>query len=386
MVNLTTKRVFNYCLVGILAGALSACSYLPERKTDVPTVTKRFQKALDVILVKDGLPGATAAFILPDGTVVGVASGLSDTAKNIAMRKDAQQPIGSVEESFDAVVALSLQQEGTINLDDRVYQIFDTEDRDAWLLEIPNAKRLTLRHLLSHSSGLVDKTSDSEVLTSVESAWTEGEIRFAVDADSAYPPGKGFMSSTADYRFAAMVIEQVTDEKFHSLLEKHVLEPNELTRTESLLHAKPENISPGYRKDSESGDVVTVNSQEMLNKERSTARHDGGLLSNPQDLVRWAQLLYEEDALEGAYLEDLLASGYRGENRSEEFGLGVYVHSTTAGEAYGHYSTVPGYETSLIYFPKYKVGVCIQVNRDYENDLRKYVESLAQVVLNAIPR
>ena len=108
------------------------------------------------------------------------------------------------------------------------------------------------------------------------------------------------------------------------------------------------------------------------------------LYSNPKDLLRWAKLLFEENALDEPYMESLFASGYRGSDRDSEFGLGVYIYETTAGEAYGYSGTTTGHETAIIYFPRYRVGVCIQVNRDHDNDIRRYVEKLAQVVLNAI--
>ncbi|MFP6597892.1 MAG: serine hydrolase domain-containing protein [Candidatus Hydrogenedentota bacterium] len=323
-------------------------------------MTKQFEKALDKLRREDDFAGATAAFVLPDGTVVGVATGFSDSEGKVELNKDAVQPVGTVEESFLSLVALSLEQEGVIDLDERVYHYFDSEGADAWVLELPNAKELTLRHLLTHASGLVDGPQESEVVlevldgarTIVRSDWAAGEIAFAVDGESGFAPGQGFGVSDTDYRFGAMVLEQVSGERYEDLLTARVLDAFDFARTETA--------------------------------------GTGGLLSNPQDLVRWAQLLYEENALEGSYMEDLFASGYRGKDRDSEFGLGVYIHDTTAGEAYGHAGSVAGHETNLIYFPKYGVGVCVQVtggNGDdvREVDLRKYEETLAQIVLNGIP-
>jgi hypothetical protein len=94
--------------------------------------------------------------------------------------------------------------------------------------------------------------------------------------------------------------------------------------------------------------------------------------------------LYEEDALGGTYIEELLESGYRGKDRDITYGLGVYIYESSVGEAYGHDGGFPGYNTHVLYFPRYKIAVCIQVNRSYNNDLDSFIEKLAQVVINEI--
>jgi D-alanyl-D-alanine carboxypeptidase len=189
---------------------------------------------------------------------------------------------------------------------------------------------------------------------------------------SSFRPGTGFVLSNMGYRVAGIVIERLTDRGLVDLLNEKVLAPAELTRTAYKPTDKPDGIATGYLKD---------NLLSMPVDEWSGA----SLVSNPQDLVLWAKRLYEEDLFEGPYLEDLLASGYRGSNRDSEYGLGVYIYETTAGEAYGHIGTYPGFATNLIYFPRHEIAVCIQVNRSEDTDTHVYVQELAQVILSSLP-
>ena len=98
-----SSRIYRAMVLGVagmLVLSLASCRFLPGQGTDVPSVTKRFQKVLDRHRKDDKFPGATAAFILPDGQVVGVATGYSDREARRAMGADSLQPVGDVGESF----------------------------------------------------------------------------------------------------------------------------------------------------------------------------------------------------------------------------------------------------------------------------------------------
>jgi D-alanyl-D-alanine carboxypeptidase len=386
-------RLCAITFAGFAALGLSACTLLPGWASDPESISKRFKSQLESLRTSEGFPGATAAFILPDDTTRSVAVGLADLENEVPMTADMLQPIGRGEESFVSAIALSLEIEDTIDLDERVYTYFDTEHHDAWILELPNAKRLTLRHLLTHSSGLVDKSSEDEVRLSaktdespiIESNWKAGDLQFAVGSESEFEPGRGFNPVEANYRFAKMVLEQTTKLTYTQLLQDRILDTRQLNDTTPLSRSNSLNLPSGYHNtEGDATGAATIHAEAKLQRVLPEPSANDPLYSNPKDLLRWAKLLFEENALDEPYMESLFASGYRGSDRDSEFGLGVYIYETTAGEAYGYSGTTTGHETAIIYFPRYRVGVCIQVNRDHDNDIRRYVEKLAQVVLNAI--
>jgi D-alanyl-D-alanine carboxypeptidase len=115
----------------------------------------------------------------------------------------------------------------------------------------------------------------------------------------------------------------------------------------------------------------------------------GGLVNNPQDLVRWAKLLYEEKALDKPYLDELLNSGFRGESAERIYGLGVAIRKSEFGPAYGHGGWYPGYMTIMSYYADHKIAIAIQVNTDFRMisgkneglDLRPFEKKLMEVLL-----
>ena len=89
----------------------------------VASLTERFQAELDRLhqeaqATEEVFPGATAAFILPDGQMVGVATGYSDIEADVPMTPDLRMPSGSIGKTYVAAVALSMALDGTIGRGD----------------------------------------------------------------------------------------------------------------------------------------------------------------------------------------------------------------------------------------------------------------------------
>ena len=92
----------------------------------------------------------------------------------------------------------------------------------------------------------------------------------------------------------------------------------------------------------------------------------GGLVSNSLDLVVWAKALFEGKAMDGPYLDDLL----RGEPISSDapnvrFGAGVAIRDEgPIGAWYSHSGWIPGYVSSMRYYPDYRAAIAFQINTD----------------------
>ena len=381
----------------MFAATLSGCGFF-SRSDQVNTVQLRkdFQALLDTMLEEHGFTGAVAAYTLPDGEITVVASGHTDLEHKIPMPPDARMLTGTMGKSFTAAVALCLVHDGELDLDRRIYTYLDTTGEDAWLLRLPNARRLTMRHLLTHSSGLIDYIDDPSFLESSvrhreESGpdwqFPPGELlEFAMDRDALFDQGRGFHYSDTNYILAGLVLEKISGKLYYDILQDRILTPLNLNATSPADHRKLDGLVPGYLTEGNPFFLPTeILDDGALIINPASEWTGGGLISNPGDLVKWAKNLYEEDALPGTYLEDLFESGYRGKDRESTYGLGVYIYSTTVGEAFGHSGSSPGYNTNLLYFPRQRIAVCIQINRDYGNDLEAMIETLAQTVINALP-
>ncbi len=112
-----------------------------------------FQAALDGFQEEYGFPGATAAYVLRDGTTGVVATGLADVEDGTLMTVRSRMLAASIGKTFVGATALALAREGVLELDAPVSRWLG--DRH-WFTRLPNHAAMTVRHLLNHSSGLPD--------------------------------------------------------------------------------------------------------------------------------------------------------------------------------------------------------------------------------------
>ncbi len=98
--------------------------------------------------------------------------------------------------------------------------------------------------------------------------------------------------------------------------------------------------------------------------------------------MRWAKTFYGGQALDTPYLDDLLEA--RPRTSEARYGLAVGIRETPFGLSYGHGGSIPGYRSSVAYYPEHKVAVAIQVNTGataVSQALGQYMLALARVVI-----
>jgi D-alanyl-D-alanine carboxypeptidase len=142
-------------LILVLLPALLIGRYEPAYAADkdVEKLRKDVKAMLDGLHAKAEFPGATVGFVLPDGRSASVSTGLADVENNIALKPDDRMLAGSIGKTYVAAVTLQLAQEGKLNLDEKIERWFG---REPWFDRLANAKEITVRMLMNHTSGLVE--------------------------------------------------------------------------------------------------------------------------------------------------------------------------------------------------------------------------------------
>ena len=345
-------------------------------------------------------PGATVAFILPDGRVAAFATGYADVEEQVPMTAEALMPSGSIGKTYAAAVALSMCVDGTLDLDAKISRWLGTEP---WFDRLPNGGSITLRHLLNHSSGLIDHVFDpdsgfqqyaKEILTAEDSSEPvdpRDQVKFVLDRESLFPVGQGYNYSDTGYILAGLIIEMVSNSTYYEELEKRFLAPLKLRRTTPQNRRVIPGLVQGYAYAGSQlfGVPTRVVEDGAFVFDPSIEWTGGGLVTNPQDLVRWAKVLYEGEAIKGPYLEALLGSiaetdqGTDHAGRAYGYGLGVSISKTGLGTTYGHGGFFPGYNSALAYFPDYKTAIAMQINTD-SSELENHVAAIAKIVIDAL--
>ena len=357
-------------LAGLLFTATPAFT-----QTDSAALRVKLQSQLEEWHKNGKFAGATVGVALADGTSFGLAVGYSDRDSKRAMRTSDLMLSGSVGKTYVAAVAMQLIKEGWFNLDDRIEKYLGKEK---WFARLPNAKDITVRQLMNHTSGLVRyefKDQFTKDLTAdPEKVWKPEElVAYILDTKAPFEAGKGWGYSDTNYIVLGMIMEKTTGRKYYELAKSRILKPLKLRNTVPSDSPKIKGLVQGYAgKDNPFGgkDAVIENGKFIINPQFEWT--GGGMASTTEDLALWAKAMYEGRAFPPEMLAQML-DGVPAPmlGRESKYGLGVIIRQTRAGPTYGHSGFFPGYMTDMMYFPEKKFAVAVQVNSSVPSDLGK---------------
>ena len=320
-------------------------------------------------------PGATLGVVLANGEYFSLAVGFSDRNTKTQMKPTDRMLAGSVGKTFAAATALQLIQEGKINLDEKVEKYLGGEP---WFARLPNAKEITVRQLMNHTSGLVryefkDKFT-RDLTANPEKIWGPAElVAYLLDEKAPFAAGQGWDYSDTNYIVLGMIIEKVTGKKFYDEANRRLLRPLKLNHTIAQDGMRLAGVVQGYAGPNNpfgGKDEMIHGGKFIINPQFEWT--GGGYASTAEDLARWAKLIYEGKAFSADLLPQVL-DGVSAPmlGRETRYGLGVIIRRTAAGVSYGHSGFFPGYLTDMMYFPDQKIAVAVQVNTSVSRDLGK---------------
>lgn len=293
------------------------------------------------------IPGIALA-VVRDGQVVKLQGyGLANVENAVAIQPDTMFQLASVTKQFIATSLLLLVEEGKLSLDDKVGK-FLPEAPATW-------KDITVRHLLNHTSGLGNDDSfgygvlkkPDEVLASVSKM------------KLAYPTGEKYLYSNIGYNMAGLILERVSGKHWDEFLQEKILKPAGMTATRRYSQSA---IIPRRA----SGYVLEGGS---LRNAPSLQRDlpSGGLITNAQDLAKWASAVLAMKPLKESSFKELwspahLKDGSEVRNGGAGYGLGWQLNRYKGRKVMEHGGARPGFATYLGLYPDDHLGVVLLSN------------------------
>ena len=361
-------------------------------------LAEEFQSALDAFQKQYGFPGATAAYVLQDGTAGVAATGAADIEAGTPMTVQSRMLSASLGKTFVGATAVALAREGILDLDIPVSRWLG--DRQ-WFTRLPNHNAITLRHLLTHSSGLPDHVHLDSFANAVSRKWRENDnpfppeslIWFILDLPPLFEVGKGWAYTDTGYILIGLVIEKATGRSYYDEIKERFLTPLGLTLTAPADRRFLPGLAAGYM----AADNAFGFPRKTTTADGAMVWHPGlewtggGLVSNSRDLVLWGTALFGGNAMSGSYLDELLNSVPISPDTPDiQYGAGVGIYRTGPfGPVYGHGGWIPGYSSSLRYYPDYGIAIAFQINTDIGivDDttpvMREMEARLAEIVISA---
>ena len=322
-------RLVSFVLLAVAAtlGATAAAA-TPDRP---PAREPELQRRLDD-LVAAGIPGAVLLVREGDRTIR-LASGYGNLRPKAPMRATDRFRVGSITKAFVATVVLQLVGEKKLRLTDTV---------ERWLPGVvPNGKRITVRHLLNHTSGLFDYGGDPEWLAAAYRdpmrQWAPREIVAVATAHKPhFAPGAGWSYSNTNYFVVGLIVEAATGRKLEAELRRRIYAPLRLRATSldtvpriAGAHAHGYFVRPL--------EDVTVGSS-------SYVWAAGALVSTADDVARFFRALLGGRLLRPDLLRAMKTTFSMGSGAPGwRYGLGLMKLPSPCGAQWGHTGGMPGY-------------------------------------------
>lgn len=373
MISKQISRLF--VLLALLTASVAASAQRPVAVTGTNVLKKELQAKLEEWHKAGKFPGATLGVVLANGESFGLSVGYSDRDAKTPMKPTDRMLAGSTGKTFAAATALQLVKEGKIGLDDKIEKYLGKEP---WFARVANAKDITVRMLMNHTSGLVRyefKKEFTDFLTANPyKVWTpEDRLAYLFDAPAPFEAGKGWDYSDTNYIVLGMIIERVTGKKFYDEARNRFIKTFKLRGTIAQEGPVMPGVVQGYAGPSNpfgGKDAMIEDGRFVVNPQLEWT--GGGWASTSQDLARWAKLYFEGKAFDNALMPQVLdgvAAPMLG--RETKYGLCVIIRKTAAGTTYGHSGFFPGYLTDMMYFPEQKIAIAVQVNTSVGQSLGK---------------
>ena len=323
-------------LVCLAAAALVAAAAPAKPQATTGGQTAAVQNDLDA-LVAAGAPGAI--LLIRNGNhTTRLTAGLAEVPHQRPMRPAHHFKVASVTKSYTATVVLQLVAEDKLGLSDSI------ESRLPKL--VPNGKRITIRQLLNHTSGLFDFENDAQILKpyyagELDHYWSMRHlVERAVTHKPLFAPGARHSYSNTNYVVAALIVQAVTGRSIGTELNARIFGPLHLDRTTYPTRpGMPTPYAHGYTVlGKEAGFDITGIS-------RSLFPASGGIISTVGDVADFYRALLSGRLLQPDLLKAMKTTVPAGplDAGANGYGLGLMRWPTACGPGWGHDGGLPGY-------------------------------------------
>lgn len=317
-----------------------------SRSEFVAEIKKTVEKLSEIDLFSGAILVAKGSDILYED-----AQGEASKRFHIKNNLDTKFNLGSMNKMFTSVAILQLVEKGLIDLKDPINKYID----ETWLPSSITSK-ITIHHLLSHTSGLGSYFNEDFWNSSRALFRSVEDFKPLLQGESlAFEPGEGYGYSNTGMLLLGVIIQKVTQQDYFEYVKHNLFQPARMLHTDAYEMDQPvENLAMGYER-SDNGYGWTNN----LYKHVIKGGPAGGGFSTVRDLHKFAMALVNGKLVSKASL-DLLWTDYS----NAGYGYGFSIRQSASGKVVGHSGGFPGLNSNLDIFLDQEYVVVVMSNYD----------------------
>jgi len=309
------------------------------------TPQERVRSIITSEMDRQHIAGLAVAIVQTGHVVHAAGFGLADVENKVPASSDTVFKIGSISKQFLATGVLLLAEESKLAIDDKVSLHLEGTPT-TW-------SNITLRHLLSHTAGLIRECPAFNRWLPVSDAEA---VRSAYDVPLAFATGSRYQYSNCGYFSLAEIITRRSGQPWAAFIEARVFTPAGMkqTRTTSTTDLIPKRAR-GYEWQSNhwqnAADYVAV-------------RPSGAFVSSVLDLARWDAVLLRGDVLSKQMQERMWTPVPLTTGTNAPYGLGWSLDSFQGRRRVHHGGSLPGFRSHYMKFPDEGLTVIVLANED----------------------
>jgi len=351
-----------YKIVGLGIDAVTAPSDLAESGMDEQLVRERLDRLMDWMVRRDGFAGVV---LVQKGeqTLYARGFGEADRRLHAANGLHTRFNLASITKMFTAVAIGEIVDAGKLRLSDTVGQLLPE------LAATELGRRVTVHHLLSHTSGIVGAREAIEKgLEPGRDARTIAQMMAPfVHAPLSSPPGQQFDYSNAGYIVLGAIIERLSGEDYHAYVQRHVFEAAGMRESGFYTPAGPHPaaMAVGYQDGPGNTHIANTDNLPLIGSPANMAFSTAG------DMVRFAAALNDGQLLRSDTLDRFWTGVTEGPDEVE-YGYGARIERREARRFVWHGGGAPGVTNRIEMVPAEGLTVVVLANVDTEPELIAY--------------
>ena len=296
-------------------------------------------------------PGCAVGVAMRGKPVLMKAYGMADLEHNVPNTPDTVFESGSVAKQFTAMAIMLLVQDGRLSLDDQVRK---------HIPELPDyGVPLTIRHMLTHTSGLRDWGSIASIAGAPRTTreYTHAHVLDIVSRQKSlnFPPGTQWSYSNTGFNLSAIIVDRVSGMSFAEFSKRRIFQPLGMTSTQ-------------WRDDHRrivKGRAIAYSAASgayEIEMPFENVHGNGGLLTTVGDLLKWNENFVTPVIGDPALLMQMQTVGKYNDGRDLDYGFGLYVRPLDGVRNVYHSGSTAGYRAHLNRFPESHTSVAVLCN------------------------
>ena len=346
------KQIRIFLAFALSAATLQATAALAQTVNTIdPALRQRVDRIAGQVLEQTGVPSASVAVVKGGKLVYTQAYGKARLESPIAATPEMRYSIGSISKQFTAAAILLLQEDGKLSIDDVVGK---------YVPGLTRGNEVTIRQILSHTSGYQDYWPEDYVMTPMLKAESAQQIldtwgKKALD----FEPGTQWQYSNTNFVIAGRIVEQVTGQPLMDLLTRRIFQPLGMKSVWNSDEAKltQADATAYYRH--------ALGPLRVAPKEgRGWMFAAGELAMTAHDLALWDESLIAQSILKPESYKLMFTEVKLKDGKGTQYGLGVDVRERDGHRSIEHSGEVSGFVSDNEVLVDDGVAVAVLTNQD----------------------